>query len=329
MVIEITCPGCGELLAFPDEDREHTIRCPVCRNTFTPSETQQAERKTESQRLAKPSTGSWWDSIPSVEPGKEQLVSAIGRMKRREADAQADLRRASKVQLKLLPNRLPASPDLDMNIHYKAAKEVGGDYYDFISIDHENLGIVVADVSGKGIPAGITMAMTRMALRLLARGSPSARDTMIEVNRHIAGDINGVMFVTVLYMVLNISTHALRVVNCGHNPLILWRERKYRLVNPAGIAVGIDPGPIFKRTIKEDLILLQPGDRIVAYTDGVVESMNERREPFGEKEFLEIVTQHGHKSSAQFLETLVDALDKHQGSATQHDDITVVTFKYR
>jgi sigma-B regulation protein RsbU (phosphoserine phosphatase) len=260
--------------------------------------------------------------------GKKKLLSAIGRMKGEEAAAQADLARATKIQFNLLPDRIPTIRGYDMKVHYHSAKEIGGDYYDFIPIDHENLGIVVADVSGKGVPAGMIMTMARTILRLLARGNPSARNTMVKVNKFIARDIKNVMFLTVLYMVLNIRTSTLQVVNCGHNPLILWRAKNYRLVNPQGIAVGLDLGPVFERTLKEDLIQIQRGDRIVAYTDGVVESMNERQEEFGEEAFLEIVSQHGDKSSAVFLNTLVNALTEHQGPATQHDDITVVTFKF-
>ena len=260
--------------------------------------------------------------------GKKQLLSAIGRLKGEDAAAQADLARATKIQFNLLPDRIPTIRGFDMKVHYHSAKEIGGDYYDFIPIDHENLGIVVADVSGKGVPAGMIMTMARTTLRLLARGNPSARDSMIKVNKFMTRDIKNVMFLTILYMVLNIRTSTLQVVNCGHNPLILWRNKNYRLVNPQGIAVGLDHGPIFERTLKEDLIQIQAGDRIVAYTDGVVESMNEYDEEFGEEAFLEIVAEHGDKTSAEFLNILVNALTDHQGPATQHDDITVVSFKF-
>ena len=260
--------------------------------------------------------------------GKKMLLSAIGKMKGEEAAAQADLARATKIQFNLLPDRIPTIRDFDMKVHYHSAKEIGGDYYDFIAIDHENLGIVVADVSGKGVPAGMIMTMARTTLRLLARGNPSARDTIVKVNKFMTRDIKNVMFLTVLYMVLNVRTTTLQVINAGHNPLILWRDNNYRLVNPQGIAIGLDMGPVFERTLKEDLIQIQPGDRIVAYTDGVVESMNEHQEEFGEEAFLDIVSEHGDKTSAEFLNTLVNALADHQGRATQHDDITVVSFKY-
>ena len=161
--------------------------------------------------------------------GKKMLLSAIGKMKGEEAAAQADLARATKIQFNLLPDRIPTIRDFDMKVHYHSAKEIGGDYYDFIAIDHENLGIVVADVSGKGVPAGMIMTMARTTLRLLARGNPSARDTIVKVNKFMTRDIKNVMFLTVLYMVLNVRTTTLQVINAGHNPLILWRDELWWL----------------------------------------------------------------------------------------------------
>ncbi len=352
MSTKVTCSECGKLLSIPDEYYELSVKCPVCGNKFKPSETEAARgRETDVHRAprrsttripppmhhgarSRPSKSKYFlppprrRRPPPMSAGKKQLLSAIGKLKGEDAAAQADLARATKIQFNLLPDRIPSIRGFDMKVHYHSAKEIGGDYYDFIPIDHENLGIVVADVSGKGVPAGMIMTMARTALRLLARGNASARDTMIKVNKFMARDIKNVMFLTVLYMVLNIRTTTLQVVNCGHNPLILWRDNNYRLVNPQGIAIGLDLGPIFERTFKEDLIQIQPGDRIVAYTDGVVESMNERQEEFGEEAFLEMVADCGDKSSAEFLNTLVNALTEHQGPATQHDDITVVTFKF-
>jgi len=187
---------------------------------------------------------------------------------------------------------------------------------------------VVADASGKGVPAGMIMTMARTALRLLARGNPYAKDVLVKVNRSIAKDIKNVMFLTILYMVLNIRTTTLQVVNAGHNPLILWRGGSHRLLTSHGIAVGLDRGPIFEKSIKEELIQIQQGDRIIAYTDGVVECMNERDEEFGEEKFLDLISREADKTSAGFLSSLVSELRAHRGRAEQHDDITIVTFKY-
>ena len=351
MSVKVTCPDCGKLLSIPDEYYELSVKCPVCGKKFKPSESEPPKDTTPPRapkrnitRHPPPSHPLSRHRAPTksriflppqrrrrnqpMSAGKKFLLSSIGKQKQEDAAAQADLARATKIQFNLLPDRIPTIRGFDMKVHYHSAKEIGGDYYDFIPIDHENLGIVVADVSGKGVPAGMIMTMARTALRLLARGNPSARDTMIKVNKFISRDIKNTMFLTVLYMVLNIRTTTLQVVNCGHNPLILWRDENYRLVNPQGIAIGLDLGPIFERTLKEDLIQIQPGDRIVAYTDGVVEAMNEKQEEFGEDAFLDIVAEQGDKSSAEFLNELVNALNAHQGRAKQHDDITVVTYKF-
>ena len=264
------------------------------------------------------------------------LLSAIGRRKRKEAARrelaesamEAELNRATKIQFNLLPERIPNIRGFDMKVYYQSAREVGGDYYDFIPVDREKLGIVVADASGKGVPAGMIMTMARTALHLLARGNPSARDVLVRVNRFIAKDIKNVMFLTILYMVLDVRRMRLQVANAGHNPLILWRQGSHRLLTSHGIAVGLDRGPIFEKSIKEELIQIQKGDRVIAYTDGVVECMNERDREFGEERFLHLISRNSEKTSAGFLNSLVSELRAHRGRAEQHDDITVVTFKY-
>ena len=257
------------------------------------------------------------------------MVSAI-RRRRRERDALvSELDRAGKIQLNLLPGRLPRIRGFDIRVAYRSAKELGGDYYDFIPVDKDNLGIVVADVSGKGLPGALVMASTRAYLRLLSIGRPNAKDTIVRVNRFVAEDVKGSgMFVTMLYMVMNMKTLTIQVVNAGHNPLILWRDGTTRLVNPKGIAVGLTGSDVFAKRLEEDLIQLQPGDRLVAYTDGVVEAMNERREEFGEERFVELVEKYAERTSAEFVNQLMRAIEKHQGRAEQHDDITVVTIKY-
>ena len=245
-------------------------------------------------------------------PRMQRLASAIS--KRRGSDSERDgLAPASKIQFSILPEKIPNIPSYDMKVFYLPAQEIGGDFYDFIPIDRENLGIVIADVSGKGVPGAMIMTMARAVIRLLALGNPKAKETIIKANRFISRDIKNVMFLTLLYLVLNVRTRTLQVVNAGHNPLILWRDNSYRLINPSGIAVGFDLGPIFDQKLKDEIIELKNGDRVLVYTDGVVECMNEDGEEFGEERFLDIVMQHGNESSAEFINVLVNALTEHQG----------------
>jgi sigma-B regulation protein RsbU (phosphoserine phosphatase) len=137
------------------------------------------------------------------------------------------------------------------------------------------------------------------------------------------------MFVTALYLILDIPNRKILVSSAGHNPLIVFRAKtkKLDMVNPNGIALGFDKGPIFDRTIKEEWIDLGPGDRVVLYTDGVVEAMDDKHEEYGDDRFNMVCQKVGDRNSNQFINILVGDLNKHQGKADQHDDITISTFR--
>jgi len=140
-------------------------------------------------------------------------------------------------------------------------------------------------------------------------------------------DIKRGMFVTVYYCILQLNKMLLTCVSAGHNPMVLWRKASNtcHLVNPNGLALGIDKGPLFDKTLKEQKIQLFKGDRFALYTDGVIESMNKNSEQFGQNRFYLRVKQLADKSSSEFLSLLVSELEAHQGEAPQHDDITIVT----
>jgi sigma-B regulation protein RsbU (phosphoserine phosphatase) len=243
-----------------------------------------------------------------------------------------DLAIASEIQSNLVPKRMLKVPGYDISAYYRPSKEVGGDYYDFITIDEENEGIIVADVSGKGVPGSLVMTMARAFIRMEAERSRnvSPSDTLTKANRMLAQDIKKGMFVTALYCILNKRTHEVRVASAGHNPLVVWRAavNEVRLVNPNGMALGIDKGPLFEKSIKEEVLALKPGDRLVAFTDGTVEAMNEANQEFGDKRFYMLVKELALRDSNQMLNLLVKSLDEHKGDAPQSDDITIVTLRY-
>ncbi|MBI5360009.1 MAG: SpoIIE family protein phosphatase [Planctomycetes bacterium] len=236
---------------------------------------------------------------------------------------------ANDIQANLLPKKLPRIAGYDVAAYYRPTKEIGGDYYDFIQIDSQRLGIVIADVSGKGIPGSMVMTMARGLIRMEATKNLSTADTLAKVNKIIAGDIKPGMFVTALYAIWNVAEHKLLVSSAGHNPLIVVRKRtgKVELINPNGIALGFDKGPIFQRTVKESVINIEPGDRFVFYTDGVPEAMNAEDELFGEERFHKLCVALADKESNGFVSAIVNAIDDHKGDAPQHDDITLVTLR--
>lgn len=249
-------------------------------------------------------------------------------MEKEQARLENELEMACEIQMKLLPPRLPAVKGFDMFAVYRPAKEVGGDYYDFFQIDKTHMGIIVADVSGKGIPGSMVMATTRTILRFMAAGNTSAADTLAKTNAMVALDIKRGMFVTAFYIVLDAVNKRILCSSAGHNPMVLHRaDDSILMVNPNGIALGFDKGMIFSRTIKEEEIQLEQGDRVVLYTDGVVEAMDINHEEYTEERFCAFVKKAKKLNSEQFINALLKDLDRHKGRAEQHDDITVVTFR--
>lgn len=270
-----------------------------------------------------------------------RLAAAFGRMTRalkvahdQEVEARAlehDLAIAREIQSNLLPREMPPVPGVEVAAFYRPSGKVGGDYYDVFRVGADLTGFVVADVSGKGVSGSLVMAMVRALLRREAeRGADaSPADTLIRVNRMLAPDIKKGMFVTAAYAILDPRSGALTVSSAGHHPLFLWRSRTGRIepVHPKGIALGFDKGPVFERTLAEERVTLESGDRVVLYTDGAVEAMNEKNEEFGDARFQELVTSLATRDSGLFLDRVVAALDAHKGRAPQHDDLTIVTLR--
>ena len=240
-----------------------------------------------------------------------------------------DLNAAREIQANLLPSKIPQLPGFDVFPFYRSAKEVGGDYYDFFPLDRERLAMVVADVSGKGVQGAMVMAQTRTVMRMLAPEAGSASETLMRTNYLIAREIKRGMFVTAMFSILNVKTRELVTCSAGHNPMVVFRERtgQCELVNPNGIALGFDKGPVFDRTLQEVVTQLENGDRAVMYTDGVVEAMSERHEEYGDDRFYKFVQEHARMRSKDFVNALVRDLDEHKGRAEQHDDITISTFR--
>ena len=274
------------------------------------------------------------DEIGQLAASFNRMTTALRAAQQQELAARAmehELGIASEIQTNLVPKSILKVPGYDIGAYYRPSKEVGGDYYDFIEIDENRSGLIVADVSGKGVPGSLVMAMARAFIRMEAERSrnPSTADTLARANKMLARDMRKGMFVTAIYGILDRTNHQIRVSSAGHNPMILWRSRSEEivLINPKGIALGLDKGPVFDRSISEEIIQLEPGDRVVIYTDGTVEAMNAKREEFGDRPFQDLVRKLAKTESNQFLNLIVKALDEHQGNAPQHDDMTIVTFR--
>jgi len=244
---------------------------------------------------------------------------------------QKELQVAQEIQQMLLPNDFPRVEGFDIGSYYEAAKEVGGDLFDFVEVDDDSVGIVVADVSGKGVPGSLIMTMIRTAIRLESRGNTDPADVLAKVNRFVTDDMKRGMFVTMFYVILDSRNRVIRYASAGHNPMILFRSsaKQTYYLNPSGFPVGIQLPDIrlFDQKIETDSIRLREDDILVLYTDGITEAMNHKRDLYREERFLAAIRENGHFDVAEFVKSIKNNLKDFTGGAPQNDDITFVAIK--
>ncbi len=244
---------------------------------------------------------------------------------------QQEMHIAKQIQQTLLPSEFPEIEGYEIGSYYAAAKEVGGDFYDFVEVDKDTLGVAVADVSGKGVPGAFVMTMIRTALRSEARGVKDAAEVLAKVNDFVVNDMKKGMFVTLLYVIIDSKRRRINFASAGHNPLILHRPSRGKTyyLNPRGFPIGISlpDKDLFRRSIESDTISLAEDDIIIIYTDGVTEAMNPRRRLFGEERFLRVIREYGRRSAQEFIESLKHELNTFTEGNEQNDDITLVAIK--
>ncbi len=244
---------------------------------------------------------------------------------------QKELQVAQEIQQMLLPSDFPEVDGFDIGSYYEAAKEVGGDLFDFVEVDEETVGIVVADVSGKGVPGSLIMTMIRTAIRLESRGNKNPADVLARVNRFVTGDMLKGMFVTMFYIILDSRNRIIHYASAGHNPMMLFRSsaKQTYYLNPTGFPVGIQLPDIdlFEKRIETDSIRLREDDILVLYTDGITEAMNHQRELYREERFLQSIRDDGHLDVVEFVKSIKNDLKDFTGGAPQNDDITFVAVK--
>jgi len=244
---------------------------------------------------------------------------------------QKELQVAQEIQQMLLPSDFPKVEGYEIASYYEAAKEVGGDLFDFVEIDEDSIGIIVADVSGKGVPGSLIMTMIRTAIRLESRGNKNPADVLAKVNKFVADDMKRGMFVTMFYIILDSRNREIHFASAGHNPMILYRgaSKQTYYMNPSGFPVGIQLPDLdlFTRKIQTDSIRLREDDILVVYTDGITEAMNSSRELFREERFQDSIRNNSHQDVGGFVQSINQELKEFTGGAPQNDDITFVAIK--
>ena len=233
---------------------------------------------------------------------------------------------AKKIQESLLPQKIPQLRRLDIACHFEPAVEVAGDYYDIIHTG-DNVFLVIADVSGKGVPASLLMSSFRSTVRIFLSVTEELPRLVEKVNDHIAQNEIADRFITGLFVTLDLRTGLIKYVNAGHDPLLLYRpseDRFFEITND-GIPTGIFQG----ETYVESEYTLLPGDVFILYTDGIPEARNEEKEEFGFTRMQEVLRSNCENSAEAISAALTRSLKQFVDSAPQHDDITYMIFKYR
>ena len=249
-----------------------------------------------------------------------KLYQALSEKERLEKELQI----ARDIQRLLLPQSAPEMEGFELASLARPAMEVGGDYYDYIPVSKDEWGLVIADVSGKGVPAALVMAMVRSTLRAEAVGKSRAAEVLVKVNRSIYGDIKDDMFISLFYLILNTKKRTLNYARAGHDPSILFHADKggYELLSNDGMALGVDEGPFFNEALKEGEVELKSGDAVILYTDGITEAMNAKSEEFGFQRLLDIVQKDG--GTSELIDRIEQGVAGFTGGIPQHDDITLV-----
>jgi len=232
---------------------------------------------------------------------------------------------AFQIQAGLLPAATPQLPGWEFAMRWLPAREVSGDYYDFIHLDQGKLGVVMADVSDKGMPAALFMALTRSIVRASVHHAPSPADGIANANRLVCADSTGGMFVTLFYGLLDPATGQLTYVNAGHNPPLLYQLEKGQLgeLTRTGTALGIAADAAYQ----QHTVTLVPGDSLMLYTDGVTDATDAGLQEFGLDRLQRVTLDHRHASAAEMVSALGRALDDFTGSAQQFDDIAALVVK--
>jgi len=240
-----------------------------------------------------------------------------------------ELEIAHQVQMSLLPKTSPDVSGFDITGICIPAEEVGGDYYDYIPLADGRLGVAVGDVSGKGMPAAIYMTLTKGVIQSQAEETLSPGSVLTKINSLIYQSIERKAFVSMFYTVLNPKNKTLICSRAGHNPAILLKrkENSCTVIQPPGIALGLESGDIFSRVMTEETIHLESGDLFILHTDGFTEAMDKNNSEYGEARLNEVILKNRDAAPRQLIEAVSQDVHAFTANHPQHDDMTMVVFK--
>jgi phosphoserine phosphatase RsbU/P len=240
-----------------------------------------------------------------------------------------DLEIARDIQRILLPSESPAIDGFQISGINVPARQVSGDYFDYIQVDQERLGVAIADVSGKGVPASLIMAICRSVLRAEAARNPSPADVLRKVNRQLYPDIKEDMFISMAYLILDHQHDGVMLARAGHDAP-LWYKRRSETVTPVkspGMVVGIDSGSVFDRLTADFAVPLERNDCLVLYTDGVTETLNPGGDEFGVERMMQSVRASANDGAQVIVKRIIEDVREFTGAVPQNDDMTLIAIR--
>jgi sigma-B regulation protein RsbU (phosphoserine phosphatase) len=254
---------------------------------------------------------------------KEKLESEMARK-------DAELQIAAEIQRNFLPEKIPQTEGFDIAAKSIMAKEVGGDFFDILPLEvipmnKNRTGVMIADVSGKGVPAALFMALSRIVVRVTATWFKKPSQVISFANPIIAENSKTGMFVTLFYGIVDNETKTLTYVNAGHNPPIVLRQKTGEIdeLQLTGIAVGA----LEDAKYEQQEIALSPGDLVVLYTDGITEAVNDRDEMFDVTRLIEIIRKNGNRPAQEIVNEIIGSVSAFSENQPQFDDITLMVVK--
>ncbi|MEX0647621.1 MAG: SpoIIE family protein phosphatase [Balneolaceae bacterium] len=240
-----------------------------------------------------------------------------------------ELQIARKVQQSFLPESTPDIAGLDIAAVCKPAYETGGDYYDFISLNEDQLAVVIGDVSGKGIQAAFFMTFTKGVLHALCDDFKSTIDVLTKTNKMFRRNANRGTFISLIFGVVDVKEEIFCFSRAGHNPLLYFNssEGKLQEYTPQGIGLGMAADNLFRKNISEQRISFKKDDILILFTDGVVEATSKTNTFYGDKRLQNLIKNHHKLSAEELLERILADLDSFGDGSEQHDDMTMLIIK--
>jgi len=276
-----------------------------------------------------------YDYIPKPFSYAEEMLTVIERAVehlrlKKESELfqqhlEEELAEARRIQQFLLPQQSPSIDGLDISIFSLPARQVGGDYHDFIELPAGELGIVVGDVAGKGMPAALLMASVQASLRAYAETSDSPKHIISQVNNLLYRYTESNKFVTLFYGVLNPQSRTLTYSNAGHNYPLIFRKNECVWLDSTGMPCGI----LENAQYDEARIKMNPGEIALFYTDGITEAMNSDEIMFGEQRLKNLVSKNSHLNLTDLVNSIRMELSRFVGDEPQFDDLTLVALKIK